>query len=380
MGDDRVEIVHLAGVRLDPACGLLRRWTRAEALRDADYTDNYDRRTLVYDCFWHPVRRAHVFVAPPFLNLWRPFRRGLSHDGQPARGARRRFYTRSEQVVLPGAAGALAVGLGGATYEVPVRAWQAPRFAGLDCIFTMNKDNDLDWIRAWAAHHIARHGAEGVVIFDNGSTAYGLEELAATLRGVPGLKAGLVYAVPFPYGPRRSRIGRLERGAKFLQSATLNLARVDALARARGVLNVDIDEVVAGPAGISIFEAARAHWLGLVSFDGEWIYPAPGAAWPAPQAAHSHRVTPRNSCSTKWCVVPGRGFGRGLQWDVHRIGGGLQHLLARDDRFERLHCRACSTGWKAGRMQPPTGALRHDPGLEAVFDAGPVAGRLDRAV
>ena len=51
----------------------------------------------------------------------------------------------------------------------------------------MNKNNDLAWIREWATFHQRLHGTDTVILYDNGSTAYAVDDVIETLRSVPGL-------------------------------------------------------------------------------------------------------------------------------------------------------------------------------------------------
>jgi hypothetical protein len=68
-------------------------------------------------------------------------------------------------------------------------------------MFTMNKDNDLEWIEIWAAWHCEVHGVDAIIIFDNGSKRYGIVDIADALTGVAGLKTIGLVSWPFLYGP-----------------------------------------------------------------------------------------------------------------------------------------------------------------------------------
>lgn len=359
------EIVPLAGIRLDPAAGASRDYTRAEGHRDAGYLDRYDRTTLIYDCVWRPDLGVYVANAPLFLNLWAPFRDGLRHDGKRVASLRRHEWKRCEQVVVPGPRGPLSVDLGGRVYDMPARDTQRDRFAGLNCLLALNRNNRIEWIVDWVRYHVERHGAEGVVLVDNGSDAYALTELADAMAAVSGLKSGVIYSAPFPYGPLSGRVNKRERLAKFFQSAMLNLARSDALSAARAVLSVDIDELVEGPEGKTIFDAAVRNPLGMVTFRGYWAYPETGAAIPTGHAAHRFRSHPIKKCNRKWCMVPTGFIARNFPWDPHQIGGILQNVFTEQDRFTHAHCFGCTTGWKRNAFDVE---VHRDPALDRLMD------------
>ena len=370
------EIVALSGIVLDPGAGVLRDFTAAPEHRDAAYLANYDNTTLIYDAVWSAPDRAVVLTAPSFLNLWDPFRTTLRLDGQPVGRLKRLTGRASEQVVIPAPArpGQVSVEIGGRAYHLAVRDGLAARFRGLNTLLAMNRDNRLDWIADWARFHADRHGAKGVVIIDNDSRTYAPADLAACLEGVPGIRAAAVFHAPFRYGLTRHVQSPNEKSAKFLQRAMLNLARMDPCREARAVLSVDIDELVTGPAGRSVFDAAARHPLGMVTVRGRWAFPAPDRTPPLGHGAHRYRrADGKNKCNRKWCVAPGRLIGRHFLWDVHRVAYVLQNLFTERNPFELVHCRGTNTGWKRKDFEPP--ALVRDPGLDALMDRhfGPLA-------
>ncbi|OSP53517.1 hypothetical protein [Pseudoruegeria sp. SK021] len=360
-------IVPVPYIWLKDEAGVLRDYTRSPEHLNPVYLDQYDRNTLIYDCVWQPALNRHVINAPLLLNLWAPFKDSLRRDGAPVPGIKRKVWKRSEQITIPGPPGAMQVRIGEETYPLIARASQTDRFKGLNCLVALNKDNHLEWVRDWARYYVQRHGAEGVVLIDNGSTAYPLEDLAATLAGVEGLKQAVIYSVPLPYGSMGGRRRRGEKGAKFLQSAVLNMARSDALAQARAVLSVDIDEIVTGPEPETIFDAAVRNPMGMITFKGFWGYPESADLVPIGHGAHRFRSEPSPKCNRKWCIAPGGLIGRLFPWDVHQVGGILQNVFTEQTRFTHIHCRGCSTGWKNKRFEFP-GGLVPDPELAALMD------------
>jgi hypothetical protein len=216
--------------------------------------------------------------------------------------------------------------------------------------------------------HVSAHGLDAVLIFDNGSTAYAPEELARAMAAVSGVAVAGVISAPFLYGGPIELPGRRVR-LHFLQPALLNLARVEALSRARAVLGCDIDELVAPLAGVSVFDAAAARRLGYVRLAGQWVFPGPGAEAPAPHAAHRHRQEPPAVCGTKWAVRPGSLLARLAGWRVHNVAGALGNAVSVDPRFELRHCAGATTGWKPdSRRWRAWQAAVEDPALGAVLD------------
>jgi hypothetical protein len=354
----------LPGFILPPDSPVARRHVRPEGRRSDEYLRNYDTHTLFYDCVYLRDRRAFMFTAPRFFNLWRTFRAALRLDGEPARGLARYRFPKFEQVLLRGPADArLSLELEGAVHPIVARPEISGRFAGLNAAVTMNKDNDPGWIEDWARYLVRVHGLQALVIYDNGSTSYSVDELSRRLADRVELQQLCVVSAPFPYGSNQQGRG-WEIRPKFLQPALLNLARTEILRRARAVLNVDIDEVVMSRSGASVFDLSAAHPNLPVKLPGQWAFPSPQTEGAVGHAAHVWRSVPPRRSNKKWCAVPGGLLSR-MGWYVHHIGGELFRLSPAPEGMEVIHCRATSTGWKSSknRFNLPD-RLERDPELE----------------
>ncbi|RYH09587.1 hypothetical protein [Tropicimonas sp. IMCC6043] len=319
------------------------------AAQGPGFAEAYDRTTLWYDAVDHGHRIR--LVCPKLMNLRRLLSPGaLEIDGASARICRIRRFRRHDIVSLERPAGAqrLTVRDGDWTASSGLSPDDSGIFAGLNASLHISRNNRLDWIADWARFHIAEHGLEAMLVMDNASDAYPPEAILETLSAT-GLKRAVVLKVPQPYGPVRSRTGG--GGAKFLQPAMLNLARMRFLSRARAVLNADIDELVWSRRG-SIFDAAVKSPLGIVAFDGEWVNPGPERREPYRHADHLHPEVGTSRCPTKYCIRPD-GWRKRLGWDVHRPESfpPLSSIRSRD--FGYWHCRAITTNWKSyDRLEP----------------------------
>lgn len=359
------QTITLSAVRLPDAAPLRREMPLPPERRSPRYVESFDALTLVYDAFRDGD--TVVMICPRLLNLWRPFRDGLRLDGVPAgRTLRRRVRLRYEELRLKVSGGtpALTVEIGGATLPIPVGEVADAAFAGRRCLLTHQKDTPPEWIEDWLRFHVASQGVDAALIFDNGSTLTDPVALQERLSQVEGLAACRVVSDPFPYGDKAG--GRRYVPTKFLQVAMLNLARLRFLRRAAGVLSLDLDEFLRPLPGGTIFDLAARSPLGLVSFNGLWVYPAePGGG--QPQRAHGLVRAEGGICANpKWCAIPGRRAAR-LPWAVHRPAGPFFPLtLRRDPGY--WHFFATSTGWKSSRATLPE-TLVPAPELRAALDA-----------
>ena len=359
-------VVPLQGLILPESLGLQRDHTRPPARRTEHYLDRYDRLTLFYDCVRDSIRPVFVLSAPRFLNFWDHFRSGLRINGNPATNLRRRTWLRTEQIDIPAPPDAeLTVEIMGKTFPIPTRAALSDRFSGLDCLMAVNKNNRLNWLTDWAAVHARLHGTNAVVLFDNGSTDYTPQEAADAIAAADGVARVTLVSAPYKYGPS-DRSGRFDVSPRFFQTGMFNIARRDFCARANGVLSVDIDEVVRTKNDRSIYEMARAHPLGLVSFRGMGVYPAEDTGAPQDHLAHTRLKTDAGKGNTKWCISPG-GFMNRFGWAVHRFGGAFFPLTT-TAKAEFFHFRAVTTNWNTNRLGPIS-SLRHSDDLAGFMAA-----------
>jgi hypothetical protein len=250
--------------------------------------------------------------------------------------------------------------------RVPVIEADQETFAGKRVLLTLSKDNRLEWICDWVRFHQDHHGADAVLLYDNNSTLYTLDELASAIASVSGIEAIRVIHWPYKYGPQGHR-GHWD--SDFCQSGALEDARWRYLQRARSVLNVDIDELVL-PRSQSVFERVESEPSGYIAFRGQWVVDANSndkdERLEVEPLLHrnyflrlrsrrgrfswkSWRVVPRrvDTCPPKWAAVPSR-HPNPAQWQVHRVRGiaGSRSVNA---RVEYRHLRAINTSWKYSR-------------------------------
>lgn len=363
---DGVAIVPLAGFRLPDTSDTLREHVLAEDQQIPEYLEKYDRHTLFYDCVHDAARDRILITAPRLLNLWPVLRDGLRSAGHPVRGMRRRVYPKFEIISFRAPDAPLDLVIDGHAHSVMPRQSHASTFKGTNAIITMSRNNPLDWITDWLRFHVRAQGANAVMFVDNGSDAYTLETLAEAISGVDGLTTATVFSAPFPYGiVLHGSAARVK--PNFLQSAILNLARVETLSDARAVLNADVDELVQGPHGASVFDAAARAWHGAVNIGGDFVFPAQDTAETVPQSAHVYRAVPPRVSTRKWCATP-KGLLSRMGWYVHQVGGEPFKLVPASREFTLVHCSAANTNWMRQPANARPAKLAHDPKLQAMMD------------
>ena len=256
----------------------------------------------------------------------------------------------------------------GVTLDVAVNASQAGLLSGRRVLVTLSKDTPLRWIVDWATFHVRMHGADAVLLYDNGSLSYSLDELAASLSGVAGLREVVVVAWPFPYGV--GGVPGENDPDNFCQTGALDHARRCFCTEAQSVLNLDIDELFP-PGDQSIFEQVETSSHAVILFHGIWAE-APGVeslddvssvrhadcsfAWRS-QIKMREQGKTEGLCRTKWVAVPAR-CGPDVEWGVHEIYPAAASARRSQRRWSMLdltiayrHCRQINTGWKTDRWR-----------------------------
>ncbi len=262
----------------------------------------------------------------------------------------------------------LRIAAGGEQVEVPPRPPSAAMLAGHRVIMTLSRNNPLPWIEDWASFHVARQGATAVLLYDNGSTEYGLEDIARTLSRVAGLRRAIVVHWPFPYGVG----GTSETPSRdnFCQTGMLDHARRHFCPQASSVLNLDVDELLPRR-GKGIFEQIESGRFAAIHFQGLWVE-CDGIGERSQALAVRHRdcvhawrsqletiAAGRRDglCRPKWAAVPAR-CGPDTDWGVHQVYAATEEAKATqaswrstDASLHYRHFRQINAGWKTDRWK-----------------------------
>jgi hypothetical protein len=339
----------------------LKRGPRApKRQRPPAFYEKFEARALAYDCFWHADGEHILIVGPPPLNLARNWR-AARFLAMPSGTDLRPETFISESVMLTALSGAPAgttaikLALDGERYELPVQPNFSDRLAGKRLLFTMSKDNDLDWLRSWASYHARRHGTEAVLLFDNGSTRYGIGDIEEALLSVPGLDHVAVASWPWTYGSPDPAVLNNPFYTLFLQIASMSVALRRYGAKAAGILNCDIDELVHTPAGTTIFDLAHESPKGLVVMEGRFIEAVTAAENPV-HADFTLRLRDekaRRSPPRKWALDPNRDWVQSLAVHpyMHWVRGRPAFGKTQRPDVFYWHFRGISTNWKDRRTE-----------------------------
>lgn len=337
------------------------------SMRDRNYDNRYDFYTLFYDCYYDSEVKEVVLICPRLMNFERLVENSVyAIDGiqtsiksidRLSRGNLIRFNCSVKNPKKFAFDHNLFFG------EVTINAQYHEFFEGKNAIYAISKDNKLSWMQDWLGYYVKEHGANAVVIYDNGSTAYSLSDLTNAMAEVDGMEAIGVVNADFPFGP--SGIGKANFGSKFLHMTMVELGRRRLLQMARAVLNVDIDELVYARNGESIFDATLKSEKGYIRFGGRWVY----ADKPQDCALVTHadhwamRKDRRPRVNRKWCVAPS-GPLNGRAWLTHRI---ISLKDRQDNNFGFWHFRRLTSNWDYDREDFEADLLVPDTRLQTTM-------------
>jgi hypothetical protein len=245
-----------------------------------------------------------------------------------------------------------------------------PKLNGLKCLFTLQKDNPIPWIKQWIQYHHVNFGVDGVLIYDNNSQSYSVEELEDQLQ-VPGVTVKVV-AWDVPYGPQGYACDYYNTwDSDYAQSSMFEHAKRRYLSKALIAINADIDEllVIEGASLDMAINAISSQGLAGLCYKGRWIEPydidtgTPANQIPLEdrQFTDYHCIDQRNpiDIGNKWMVIPDKAMT--CQWSVHNTSAKMPQTI---DIYYG-HYMAMNTNWSWSRdsYDRDTTGLTVDAGL-----------------
>jgi hypothetical protein len=373
--DDRHIVCRANSVSLPAFSEARRKPARPPEFRDNSFERDFDSTTLFYDAVQVDDSQIALF-APPFLNLSADVAAtAFSHETNRYT-TRARHLDRHAQLWMNSPMNRGPVQAAGplGNFEFSVSQNESRMFRDCRVIFTMSKDNPIEWILDWVRYNRDIHGANAVLIYDNGSSAYDSAALSSALRSISGLRRSVVMEWPFKYGPQGTNSWD-HWDSDFCQLGAWEHARWRFLQDARSVMNSDIDELVLSRTNESVFEAAEQSRSGLVRYRGRWVIGMDGGAGDGSASAtprhydFSILMPPKyefskslmwrdaNECLAKWTIVPNRCPAH-AQWHIHSISSWwASYFWAR--QFSFRHFREIGSNWKYQR----THRVSFDPSI-----------------
>lgn len=375
----RGEVVDTSAAVLCDSGSLRRRPRFPWRTRPAEFDKGFDSLTLFHDCFRHADGERVLLVGPPLRNLRRAFDNArFAVDGTPM-DLRVRVHTSITVTIaavsdVPPGARTITLEVGGQSFTLTIQPNFSDRLAGSRLLFTTSRNNKPEWLTAWAEYHHRFHGVDAVVLFDNGSTNLDIDSIRAALAksGVPE-----IFVVPWDriYGAYDPGVLINPYWARFLPMSAMSVALRRFGAKARGILNCDVDELVHVRSEPDIFAALDRTPHGLLVMHGTWIETGPSEKRFGDHRDYAYRLrdtAARRCTQRKWVLDPRRPWvaDLGVHPYFHWIEGRPRGAKTMTQDAFYWHFKAINTNWKTARnVASNTGPdlVEPDPELSAVL-------------
>ena len=242
---------------------------RPVEFRQPGYEDVFDYDTFFYDVFRDASSRRIIAIGPPLHNFLGTFEQIHVSDGARRLDKTIMLRDRNFQLWIDGARQVEEIVLWHEELTSPklrITENRCALFDGKRVVVTLSKDNDLTWIADWARFYSVCHGADGVLLYDNGSQRYTIEEIREAILALSPSLAIEIVPWPFRFGARGGTHQRWD--SDYCQYGALEHARHKYLRSAASVMSCDIDELVVSASGKSIFEVTETKRRGYTVVTG----------------------------------------------------------------------------------------------------------------
>lgn len=338
------DILHPSSMVICPESDVARLPPRPPHQRQPNYEVEFDNSTLFYDVF--RCGRLVCLCGPPLLNLRSEL---MSSDwqvnGKHTSAFELRDWDRAQRSWLHSPThGEIRISNRKIDLRTEIGDDLAYVFRDHLCLVALSKDNELGWIQDWLEFYHRNHGVTGVVLYDNASTNYTLQELRRAVDDVRGIEVGMMVSWPFKFGPGPGP--DIVWDSRYLQICALEHVRWRFLREAAGVINADIDELVLTADGRAVFDHAREAPSGVLQYHGRWVEKA--TVTPLPQDRrrryrdYYHYDPTSEKTTAKWTLIPCM-IPDAAQWRLHGVAGVP---LTRSAEVLHRHFQGINTNWR----------------------------------
>ena len=239
----------------------------------------YDHKTIFYDVFFSADGKDLLCIGPPLLNFGMPLaitcgKQALKFTVETPFYS---VYLNFSLVRIKAAdcrqmqAPSFNLHFRFADFEVAVSCSPQkvmPLAKKTLTLATLQKDNEVQWIKDWCVWHNKAHNVERIIIYDNGSANF--EEIYAKLSA---LDVELVFVHwPYLYGP----VPDAEIVNAYCQIGSLNHCRLFFGGSTEWCINLDVDEYLYTGDGLSLESCISKPWVraSSVVLLGSYLVPA----------------------------------------------------------------------------------------------------------
>lgn len=333
-------------------------------LTDPNNIGTFDFSTLCYDGFFTSRNRLRLSCPPP-RNLTKFIvdddNRVFGHETTELvidNQDRNTNFDITFREDLGKIKGPIPIKVGDQTQKISFNPVDRSTFKNRRVLLTISKNNDLRWIRDWLWYHTTFHRINAVLLYDNNSDRYSVQDIADLIASVPGIKAFKVVTWNFPFGLQHKNEEFWD--SDFCQYGMFEHARHMFLSDAETVTNLDIDELLYSETGQDIHKLVKQSRKGFLHYSGQWIDGVTDSGEipdDASFAVYRYRHRDSKPSPKKWTASPRRN--QQQQWRTHSAGSGkASHVFT--DQFEFKHFRNITMQWRNRQRVHATPTDQHE--------------------
>lgn len=194
----------ISRVVLDPNKNFIRHAPRLEKDQQANYKDLFDYYTLFSDIFYTKDGSVEL-LGPPLLNL-----KDIIQGAQ--------FYIDDKEVIEKldlidanrisrsiirdfANSDSIQIEFDDYFFIKKIQPNMSDFFTDKNVLVTQQRDNPIEWIVYWIMHHIEHNKINAVLIYDNGSQSYSLDELKSAINKINKINKACIIDWKTPWGP-----------------------------------------------------------------------------------------------------------------------------------------------------------------------------------
>lgn len=342
--------IELSSVKLANT-NILREPPRKEEDQQENYKELFDYNTLFSDIFF--TDKSIELVGPPLLNLQDVLlKENIYVDGVDVTDKLIiQSIHRKCRIILPNhqSAKEISIQFGNETFNKKIQPYEGEFFKDANVLVTQQKDNPLEWIGYWIAHHIKHHKIDSVVIYDNNSSIYSLNDLKNLLSSIKGLKKACVINWDIPYGVTGG--DKAIWDSDFGQYQSWEHAFKRLVNKANSVIIGDVDELIIHKNGIAIPDLLAQINEPVVAYKRRQIIEVASTAFAHLPRMHNHThlyEKERILYAPKYAFNPKK-ISPDAHLLVHKVEGDKTYIsediLGRHFGCLRIH-------WRVGDFEP----------------------------
>ncbi len=326
--------------------------------RPEKFFTGFEQKIVFYDCFWHADGKRVLLVGPPPRNLLPPLKRAHYSTDNSQNALTASFHITQSVMILEltdvmEGARSIKISAPEIDFELEIQPNYSQILADKRVMFTISKDNNLEWISAWAEYYQHFHGVDALVLVDNGSTKTTLDSLASALEKTK-IEHIFILSMPHKFGEIDYSVLFNPFWANFLQNCINSIVLRRFAANAQGLLNCDLDELAVHKSGSSLFSALEQTPGGLLTMRGVWIESYAERTDFGDHRDFKYRLIDEKShtCKArKWVLDPKRQWVDNLNvhpyW--HWIEGRPRGAKTTDPNAFFWHFKGINNNWKVKR-------------------------------